>query len=169
MTELPIERCLETIDPAIRAILESCLAGAELTWQDGVSLCGVTGSELSALCLVADHLRRSQVGEQVGYVVNRNINFTNVCIKTCRFCAFSRKLRAEDGYFLDQSEVVRRAVEASELGATEVCLQAGLAPSVKGQVYPDLCRAIKAVLPDIHIHAFSPEEIKYGSGLARCS
>jgi FO synthase subunit 2 len=96
-------------------------------------------------------------------VVNRNINFTNVCIKHCTFCAFSRDHREEEGYFLPMDEVVRRAIEAWEMGATEVCIQAGLPPKLDGRYYIDLCRAIKAALPEMHLHAFSPEEILYGS------
>jgi len=96
-------------------------------------------------------------------VVNRNINFTNVCIKHCTFCAFSRDHREEEGYFLPVPEVVRRAREAWDLGATEVCIQAGLPPKLDGRYYIDLTRALKAALPDLHLHAFSPEEILYGS------
>ena len=99
----------------------------------------------------------------VTYVVNRNINFTNVCIKHCTFCAFSRDHREEEGYFLPMDEVVRRAIEAWEMGATEVCIQAGLPPKLDGSYYIDLCRAIKAAVPEMHLHAFSPEEILYGS------
>jgi len=113
--------------------------------------------------LAADELRRRQVGDVVTFVVNRNINFTNVCIKHCGFCAFSRDHREEEGYFLPVAEVVRRAREASELGATEVCIQAGLPPKLDGRYYIELARALKAALPGLHIHAFSPEEVLYGS------
>jgi len=101
--------------------------------------------------------------------VNRNINFTNVCIKHCTFCAFSRDHREEEGYLLPMDEVIRRAREAQELGATEVCIQAGLPPKLDGRYYIDLCRAIATALPALHIHAFSPEEVLYGvtrSGLS---
>ncbi len=125
-----------------------------------------TGSDLAALCATADALRREQAGDVVTYVVNRNINFTNVCVKACTFCAFARNHRSEKGYFLDREEVVRRAVEARDLGATEVCLQAGLAPGMDGHLYADLCRAVKAAAPELHLHAFSPEEVKYGASLA---
>jgi FO synthase subunit 2 len=108
-------------------------------------------------------MRRRQAGDVVTYVVNRNINFTNVCIKHCTFCAFSRDHREEEGYFLPLEEVVRRAVEAWEMGATEVCIQAGLPPKLDGSYYVDLCRAIKAAVPEMHLHAFSPEEVLYGS------
>jgi FO synthase subunit 2 len=105
----------------------------------------------------------------VTYVVNRNINFTNVCIKRCGFCAFSRDFRQEEGYFLPFEEVIARAKEAWELGATEVCIQAGLPPQMEGDLYIRLTRAIKEVLPDIHIHGFSPEEIFYGAVRSRVS
>jgi FO synthase subunit 2 len=112
---------------------------------------------------VADELRRRQAGDVVTYVVNRNINFTNVCIKHCTFCAFSRDHRAEQGYLLPMPEVVRRAREAWRYGATEVCIQAGLPPKMDGWLYVELCKAIKQELPGMHIHAFSPEEVLYGS------
>ena len=108
---------------------------------------GRRAASCSALTLVADELRRRQAGDVVTYVVNRNINFTNVCIKHCTFCAFSRDHREEEGYFLPMDEVVRRAREAWELGATEVCIQAGLPPKLDGRYYIDLCRAIKRRCP----------------------
>lgn len=150
-----------------RALLERCLAGVELSWQDAVSLCSVTGPALHALCAVADALRAEQAGEVVTYVVNRNINFTNACVKACRFCAFARGHRSEEAYFLGEDEIVRRALEARELGATEICVQAGLAPGIDGRLYVQLVRALKAAAPDLDIHAFSPEEVKYGAGLAK--
>jgi len=102
-------------------------------------------------------------------VVNRNINFTNVCVKRCGFCAFSRGHRAGEGYFLPLEEVVRRATEARDLGATEVCVQAGLAPELDGWFYVNLVRAVKEALPELHIHGCSPEEVLYGSQLAGVS
>ncbi len=151
------------IDPGVRRLLEVALEGRELSVEAGLRLAGADGLELQALVVAADELRRRQVGETVTYVVNRNINFTNVCIKHCTFCAFSRDHREEEGYFLPIPEVVRRAKEAWELGATEVCIQAGLPPKLDGRFYIDLCRAITQDLPGIHVHAFSPEEILYGS------
>ena len=100
-------------------------------------------------------------------MVNRNVNFTNVCVKTCRFCAFARGVRSEQGYLLPREEVVRRALEAERLGATEVCIQAGLAPTAKKDDYVELVRAIRAAAPTLHIHAFSPEEICYAADLGR--
>jgi FO synthase subunit 2 len=147
----------------IRRVLDSALAGAEVSVADAGVLAHATGRDLAAMTLAADELRRRQVGDVVTFVVNRNINFTNVCIKHCGFCAFSRDHREEEGYLLPVDEVVGRAREAAELGATEVCIQAGLPPKLDGRFYIDLTRAIKAALPDLHIHAFSPEEVLYGS------
>jgi 7,8-didemethyl-8-hydroxy-5-deazariboflavin synthase CofH subunit len=154
---------LDWASPPIRRILGHALDGGELSVADGIALTEVTGRDFHALGVAADEMRRRQVGDVVTFVVNRNINFTNVCIKHCTFCAFSRDHREEEGYFLPPSEIVTRAREAWEMGATEVCIQAGLPPKLDGCYYIDLCRAIKAALPDIHLHAFSPEEILYGS------
>ena len=154
---------LDWASPHVRAVLGRLLDGGELSVEDGIGLTEVAGRDFMALTLVADEMRRRQAGDIVTYVVNRNINFTNVCIKHCTFCAFSRDHREEEGYFLPMDEVVRRALEAWEMGATEVCIQAGLPPKLEGSYYIDLCRAIKAAIPEMHLHAFSPEEILYGS------
>jgi 7,8-didemethyl-8-hydroxy-5-deazariboflavin synthase CofH subunit len=163
------DRMLALLDPAVARILEKALAGQDIDVEEGTRLLQAQGPELNALVLVADELRRRRVGDIVTYVINRNINFTNVCIKHCGFCAFSRDHRQEEGYFLPIEEVVRRAREAWELGATEVCIQAGLPPKMDGYYYVELTRAIKRELPDIHIHGFSPEEVLYGSIRAGCS
>jgi len=147
-------------------ILDKAAAGRELTAEDGAALFAAEGESLDRLITLADDLRRHRVGERVAYVVNRNINFTNVCVKRCGFCAFSRGHRAEEGYFLPREEVLRRVREAWELGATEVCIQAGLPPRIDGSFYIDLCAAIKREVPGIHVHAFSPEEILYGATLS---
>ena len=154
---------LDHIDPQISTILHRALEGEEISWQDGLQVCQTSGIDFHAVCLVADEMRRRQVGEVVTYVVNRNINFTNVCIKHCTFCAFSREYREEEGYFLPEEEIIRRAQEAVDMGATEVCMQAGLPPKMNGSLYIDLTRAVKKAFPDLHIHAFSPEEVLYGS------
>jgi FO synthase len=162
---MSLESLFAGVDGEVRRILEACLAGQELSVADALPLCRVNGRALAALLAVADELRRQQAGDEVSYVVNRNINFTNVCVKACRFCAFSRTQRSEEGYFLDVEEIVRRALEAKALGATEVCIQAGLAPGMDGRFYVDLVRALKKAAPDLHLHAFSPEEIKFGAAL----
>ncbi len=164
-----IETCLGGIEVGLRSILERAASGEEVSWEDGVALSSAHGPALHALCLVADALRAQQAGDVVTYVVNRNVNFTNACVKACKFCAFARGHRSEEAYFLGEEEVVRRAVEARDLGATEVCVQAGLAPGIDGRLYVRLCRAIKAAAPELHVHAFSPEEVKYGAGLAGVS
>ena len=154
---------LDRVAPDVRGILARTLDGAEVTVAEAERLATTTGRDLLALTLTADELRRRHVGDTVTYVVNRNINFTNVCIKHCGFCAFSRDHREEEGYLLPIEEVVRRAREAWELGATEVCIQAGLPPKLDGRFYIDLTRALKTALPKMHLHAFSPEEVLYGS------
>ena len=150
-------------DPIVSEILNDALSEKEITAKQGLALYNTRGIDFHLVGLVADELRRRRVGDIVSYVVNRNINFTNVCIKQCGFCAFSRDFREEEGYFLPTSEIVRRAKEAYHLGATEVCIQAGLPPDMEGDLYENICREIKKEIPDIHIHGFSPEEILYGA------
>ena len=164
-----MEALVAGLDREVRRILDRALDGAEITPDEALVLCETKGRELQAFAGVADELRRRQVGEIVTYVVNRNVNFTNVCIKHCTFCAFSRDHREEEGYFLPIEEVIRRAREAWELGATEVCIQAGLPPKLDGWFYVDLVRALKRELPGLHLHAFSPEEVLYGTTRAGVS
>src|SRR5579863_7583417 len=147
----------------VESALDKALEARELSAEDGEALFAAEGDSLRRLLSAADERRRHSAGERVAYVVNRNVNFTNVCVKRCGFCAFSRGHRAEQGYFLPVEEVVRRAKEAWDLGATEVCVQAGLPPRMQGSLYVDLCRAIKAAVPGIHVHGFSPEEVLYGA------
>jgi 7,8-didemethyl-8-hydroxy-5-deazariboflavin synthase CofH subunit len=147
--------------------LDAALNGRRPSWRELLPLTEATGADLHALCATADALRVQQAGDLVTYVVNRNINFTNVCVKKCGFCAFSRTGRSEEGYFLDTEEIVRRVVEARAFGATEVCIQAGLAPGLDGMYYVELVRTVKRAVPEIHLHAFSPEEVKYGAHRAR--
>ena len=150
----------------IDAILDRALDGRELSVEDAAALFAAQGDDLHRLISIADELRRRRVGDRVAYVINRNVNFTNVCVKRCGFCAFSRGHRAEQGYFLPTEEILRRVREAWDLGATEVCIQAGLPPRIHGSFYIELCAAIKREIPEIHVHAFSPEEILYGATLS---
>src|SRR5579875_2792970 len=138
-----IEKRLSSVDPEISSILDKALDGRDISEKEGAKLFGATGSSLTLLMMVADHLRQTAVGDYATYVVNRNINFTNVCVKRCGFCAFSRDHRTEEGYFLP--------------------IHAGLAPGVSGEFYPELVRSIKTEVPELHVHAFSPEEVKYGA------
>jgi CofH subfamily radical SAM domain protein len=160
---LTLERVFGEVVPEVRRALERALEGRDVGVEDAVVLCQARGPSLHALTAVADHLRHEQVGDQVAYVVNRNVNFTNVCVKACRFCAFSRTRRSEEGYFLPTEEIVRRAVEARAFGATEICIQAGLAPGVDARFYIDLVRALKSAVPALHVHALSPEEVKFAA------
>ena len=158
-----VEALVNLVDPGVARVLDHALEGKDVSAEDALTLMTTTGLEYTAMTMAADELRRRTVGDAVTYVVNRNINFTNVCIKRCGFCAFSRDFREEEGYFLPINEIVRRAKEAWDYGATEVCIQAGLPPQMEGDLYIRLCGAIKEELPDIHIHGFSPEEVLYGS------
>jgi FO synthase len=157
-----IERLLSACPSAPRTCLESFLAGHELSFEQGLELATAAGPALDALIAVADQLRRNSVGDTITYVVNRNINFTNVCFVGCSFCGFARGPAASDGYFHSTEEVVRRAQEAWSRGATEVCIQGGLPRDLDGFFYRDLLRAIKHAIPEMHVHAFSPMEISHG-------
>jgi len=143
-------------------ILHAAASGAELTFEEGLVLATAGGQALEVLVSVADQLRRETVGEAITYVVNRNINFTNICFVGCSFCGFGRGPGAADAYSLSFEEVVRRAREAWERGATEVCVQGGLPRDLDGFFYRDLLRTIKHAIPEMHVHAFSPMEIDYG-------
>ena len=158
-----IDTLFRNADPLISEILNNALSEKEISPKDGLELYRTKGIDFHLVGLVADELRKRRVGNVVSYVVNRNINFTNVCIKQCGFCAFSRDFREEEGYFLPTEEIVRRTKEAYDLGATEVCIQAGLPPDMEGNMYENICRKIKKEIPEIHIHGFSPEEILYGA------
>jgi 5-amino-6-(D-ribitylamino)uracil---L-tyrosine 4-hydroxyphenyl transferase len=161
--QLNLDYLLKKADPIVADALDRTLGGKDISIEHAVELLDSNGIEMNLVILVADELRRQAVGNTVTYVINRNINFSNVCIKRCGFCAFSRDYRTDEGYFLPMKEIVRRAKEAWRLGATEICIQAGLPPKMDGHFYIDVCNAIKKELPDIHIHAFSPEEVLYGS------
>src|SRR5215472_4993755 len=156
------DKALRKCARAVRDCLEAVLHREELAFEQGVQLANAVGADLQALVAVADHLRHEAVGETITYVVNRNINFTNVCFVGCSFCGFGRGPQAADAYSLSFEEVVRRAQEAWDCGATEVCIQGGLPRDLDGFYYRDLLRAIKRALPAMHVHAFSPMEIDYG-------
>ncbi|HTF92113.1 MAG TPA: 5-amino-6-(D-ribitylamino)uracil--L-tyrosine 4-hydroxyphenyl transferase CofH [Verrucomicrobiae bacterium] len=164
-----LDRLLANVSRATGEILDRALADQDITIDEATHLFDAGGSDLMAMIAAADCLRARTVGDVVTYVINRNINFTNVCVKACGFCAFSRGHLAEEGYFLPFEEILRRAHEARELGATEVCVQAGLAPGMDGWHYVNLCRTLKETFPDLHIHGFSPEEVLYGSTLTGVS
>ncbi len=130
---------------------------------DALALFSATGPALEAVAALADSLRASAVGDDVTYVVNRNINFTNVCYTGCRFCAFAQRRDDADAYTLSLDEVGRRAEEAWALGASEVCLQGGIHPDLPGTAYFDIAKEIKTRVPEMHVHAFSPMEVVNGA------
>jgi FO synthase len=127
-----------------------------------LALFAADGAGLDEVCRLADDLRRDTVGDDVTYVVNRNINFTNVCYVGCRFCAFAQRRTDADAYSLSLDEVRQRVVEAAAAGATEICMQGGIDPDLPGTAYFDLARAVKQAAPGIHLHAFSPMEVMNG-------
>jgi 7,8-didemethyl-8-hydroxy-5-deazariboflavin synthase CofH subunit len=166
---LPEELYHSTVSQPIRQILESVLAGQELSESDAIPLFRVEGAELNALIATADELRWRSVGDNASFVITRNINYTNVCYMGCRFCNFAKRKSDPEAEFFDLDEITRRAQEAWDRGATEVCIQGGLHPHITGHFYRDIIKAIKSVLPDMHIHAFSPFEIWFGAQKSRLS
>jgi 7,8-didemethyl-8-hydroxy-5-deazariboflavin synthase CofH subunit len=156
-------QALSAASPATANTLERALAGSEMTLEDGLLLSVVEGNDLLALVKVADEIRRRVIGDRITYVVNRNLNFTNVCVVGCSFCGFGRGADAPDAYFHSTETLIAKAVEAVNIGATEVCIQGGLPKDIDGYYYANLLRALKARLPELHIHAYSPMEIVYGT------
>jgi FO synthase len=136
---------------------------AGLTDADALALFECDGAALDALARIADDVRRDAVGDDVTYVVNRNLNFTNVCYTGCRFCAFAQRRTDADAYTLSLAEVGDRAVEAWEAGATEICMQGGIHPDLPGTAYFDLAAEVKRRAPGLHLHAFSPMEVVNGA------
>jgi 7,8-didemethyl-8-hydroxy-5-deazariboflavin synthase CofH subunit len=153
------------LTPSVRAALDQVmesLDGGVLSRDQCLQLAHSEGDDLLGLLLTADALRCELVGNIVTYVVNRNINFTNVCFVGCKFCAFSRGPREADTYFLSMEQIAKKAAEAWALGATEVCIQGGLPHGLPPFHYRDILRAVKQAVPGMHVHAFSPMEIVYG-------
>src|SRR5438477_10855787 len=153
------------LSPQIRTALEHVLEiqdGSVLSREQSLALANAEGDDLVGLLVAADELRRELVGNIVSYVVNRNINFTNICFVGCKFCAFSRGPREADAYFHSLEDMGRKAKEAWDVGATEVCIQGGLPHGLPQFYYRDILRAVKNAAPDMHIHAFSPMDMVYG-------
>ncbi len=155
------------ISEGLRQIVKRCEDSKALSTADIVRMFSARGPEFSYLCSAANTLRKNCNGDSVSYVVNRNINYTNVCYFKCQFCAFSKGKLSENlrgkPYDISASEIARRCTEAWERGATEVCLQGGIHPDYTGQTYIDIVATIKATVPDLHIHAFSPLEVWQGA------
>ena len=153
-----------SIDAEVRAALSTAADDpTRLTDDQALALLHADGPALDALCRIADDLRRDTVGDEVTYIVTRNINFTNVCYTGCRFCAFAQRRTDADAYTLSLEQVADRAQQAWEVGAVEVCMQGGIHPDLPGTAYFDIARAVKERVPDIHVHAFSPMEVVNGA------
>jgi len=159
----PVDRALARATPDVRAALDGALARRELTVAECEHLLGVSGDDLVALVRAADTARAQDVGDAVTYVVNRNINFTNVCFVNCKFCAFKRQRWEDDAFTHGVDIVLGKVEEAIARGATEVCMQGGINPDMSPFTYRDVLVAIKQRHPALHVHAFSPMEIMYGA------
>jgi len=153
----------DAVSRDVRDLLEGALDGRELSAAEAERLLGVHGADFHALLAAADLARREDCGDDVSYVVCRNINFTNVCYVGCSFCGFARhKDDAAEAFDRSHAEILEKCRDAIERGASEVCIQGGIHPNKTHEHYRDILRAIKAVYPDLHIHAYSPEEIDFG-------
>ena len=161
-TSTPLQRAHRDVAAALRVARDR---PGDLDRAQVLALLTADGPDLDAVCTLADEVRRDVVGDDVTYVVNRNINFTNVCYTGCRFCAFAQRRTDADAYSLSLDEVEQRVREAWDAGATEVCMQGGIDPQLPGTAYLDLARAVKRAAPEIHLHAFSPMEV--ANGVAR--
>jgi FO synthase len=160
-------RSRQTVETALARLLERATSGRDLDEKEIVALFSARGADFEAVCTTADALRRATVGEIVSYIVNRNINYTNVCTYKCGFCAFSKGKTSVDlrgmPYDLAQEEVARRTEEAWARGAIEICMQGGIHPDYTGATYLGLLRTAKRAVPEIHVHAFSPLEVMHGA------
>ncbi|MFD0496316.1 MULTISPECIES: bifunctional FO biosynthesis protein CofGH [Streptomyces violaceusniger group] len=152
------------IDTDVKAALAQAADDpTRLTDPEALALLHAEGPALDALCRIADDLRRATVGDDVTYIVTRNINFTNVCYTGCRFCAFAQRRTDADAYTLSLNQVADRAQQAWDVGAVEVCMQGGIHPDLPGTAYFDIARAVKERVPGMHVHAFSPMEVVNGA------
>ncbi|MHC1592396.1 MAG: 5-amino-6-(D-ribitylamino)uracil--L-tyrosine 4-hydroxyphenyl transferase CofH [Candidatus Helarchaeales archaeon] len=158
-----LEKSIKSIEPEIRDIIEKSLSEDSLSIKDGIKLMQVNGMELQCLLMAADLIRQRKVGNVVTYVFNRNINFTNQCTIRCKFCAYSTSPSSKDGMFLSMNDIQKKAREARDIGATELCVQGGIAPNVNLDLYIQIIQAIKSIAPEIHLHAFSPMEVFTGA------
>ncbi len=162
--EAGIDSLLSRVNGKTSKIIEKAYLGDEITIDEGEHLFLLEDPEaLAALCLAADDIRKQDVGDIVTYVVNRNINFTNICYTWCGFCNFMAPEGDERAYFLTMDEIKDKVIEAWEHGATEVCMQGGMHPDIDGNYYVDLIKNVKKAVPEMHTHAFSPFEIYYGA------
>ncbi len=147
----------------IKGILDKALDGERINEEEGLLLLKARGKDLLAIALAANEIRHDRVGDVVTYIVNRNINFTNICIGNCRFCAFRKTAKDNEAYFLGIPEIASRVEQAIELGATEVCIQGGLHPDIDANFYGEVLGAVKEAGDSIHTHAFSPMEVHHAA------
>lgn len=159
----PLEHTLRDTKPAVARVLDRALSGHELSAEEGLELLHAEGPDLLALIRAADVARELDVGNSVTYVVNRNINFTNVCFVGCQFCAFARHRKDSDARTDSLETILAKVAEAVQRGATEICMQGGINPEMPPFFYRDVLIEIKRAFPEIHVHAFSPMEIFYGA------
>ncbi|MGH0036013.1 MAG: 5-amino-6-(D-ribitylamino)uracil--L-tyrosine 4-hydroxyphenyl transferase CofH [Myxococcota bacterium] len=157
-----LERLLAQLDPRTARILDDSLEGREMRWEDAAHLLRAEGADFHALLQAADQARRDDVGDDVTYVVCRNINFTNVCYVGCSFCGFARHGDEAEAYDHPMERIVEKCRSAVERGASEVCIQGGIHPNKDHTHYREILESIKAEFPELHIHAYSPEEIDHG-------
>jgi FO synthase len=161
--DLSLDRRVARATPAIRDLIDRVLDDGTLTVDEGVRLLESEGDDCLAIIAAADAIRKADVGDDVTYVVNRNVNFTNVCFVGCRFCAFKRQRWEADAYNQSVEAILAKVQEAVDRGATEICMQGGINPEMPPFTYRDILIAIKQAFPKIHMHAFSPMEIMYGA------
>jgi 2-iminoacetate synthase ThiH len=157
-----LERLLAEVTPEAARLLDAALSGRELSRADALRLLRAEGADLHALLRAADVARRDDNGDDVSFVINRNINFTNVCYVGCSFCGFSRHADDGDAYDRTMEEILAKCRDAAARGATEVCIQGGIDPKKDHRHYRLILESIKAEFPALHIHAYSPEELDFG-------
>jgi FO synthase len=159
---MSLERLLGDVSPDVACILDGALSGRELSWQEAARLLRASGADFHTLLRAADLARTDDKGDDVSFVICRNMNFTNVCYVGCSFCGFSRHRDDEDAYDHPMETLLAKARDAVARGATEVCIQGGIHPQKTHAHYRDILVALKREFPKLHIHAFSPEEIDFG-------
>ncbi|MGH7791512.1 MAG: 5-amino-6-(D-ribitylamino)uracil--L-tyrosine 4-hydroxyphenyl transferase CofH, partial [Thermodesulfobacteriota bacterium] len=159
-----LDKLLSRVNGRTAQIIDKALIGEEVSVGEGEHLFNIQDpDEISLLAIAADQLRKEDVGDVVTYVINRNINFTNICDTWCGFCNFMAPEGDERAYFLTMEEIAQKTIEARENGATEVCMQGGMHPDIDGRFYVELIKTVKKAVPDMHTHCFSPFEIYYGA------
>ncbi len=161
---LGLDSLLSRVNGRTAQIVNKALVGQEVSVEEGEHLFNMQDAdEISLLAIAADEVRKEDVGDVVTYVINRNINFTNICDVWCGFCNFMAPEGDERAYFLTMEEIAQKTIEARENGATEVCMQGGMHPDIDGKFYIELIKTVKKAVPDMHTHCFSPFEIYYGA------